>query len=339
MWLLLPVLCLAIVHISGNNVAVIPDMAGSLGHGSYISTILAYILLGMVIAAITAWIGVKTGQDLVVVAKCIYGTKGKKLLALTLLSISIPASALTGGYYAGEIVHLLMGIPQGVANFICLALFSLLAAGYGYSHELLKISNYIGLLLIPILIYLFFIQDLQFSSIVLAWDQVNWLLVLALTGYNVGGMWSAFVVETAAYLSQQGNKAIVLVILAKLVEGIFTLYVVYLVLSTGAHGPLAVTEVVGKVGGKTILYIFNIVLFCTFANTMAPAMLVNARQVSSLTGLSFWPALVLAASIVYMVSFVSFSLILSIMGYTALLMILFITYTAYFLHKYGMNQQ
>ena len=337
MWMLLSVLCLAIVHISGNNVAVIPDMAGTFGHDVYISTIIVYIILGIIMAAITAWIGVRAGQDLVVVARSIYGTRGKKVLALTLLAISIPASALTGGYYAGEIVHRLFGLPQGLAALLCLTLFSLLAVGY--SHELLKISNYIGLLLLPLLIVFFFLHEPQLNTVAIQWDQVNWLLVLGLTGYNVGGMWSALVVETAAYLSQKGRKAILLVILAKVVEGIFTLYMVYLVLSTGSQGPLALATVANEVGGDTMRYLFHIVLFCTFANTMAPAMLVNARQISCLTTLSFWPALLLATSIVYMVSFLHFSFILTLMGYMALLMILFIIYTAYFLHKYGMNQQ
>jgi len=337
MWMLLSILCLAIVHISGNNVAVIPDMAGTLDTTIYISTIIAYIILGIIIAAITAWIGVRTGQDLVVVARSIYGTRGKKLLALSLLSISIPASALTGGYYAGEIVHQWFGLPQGLAALPCLILFSLLAVGH--SHELLKISNYIGLLLLPILMAFFFTHDSQLNSVVIKWDQVNWLLVFGLIGYNVGGMWSALVVETAAYLSQKGIQAILLVILAKVVEGIFTLYMVYLVLSTGAQGPLALARVASAMGGDMMRYLFNIVLFCTFANTMAPAMLVNARQISCLTRLSFWPSLLLATSIVYVVSFLHFSFILSLMGYMAVVMILFIIYTAYFLHKYGMNQQ
>lgn len=337
MWMLLPVFCLAIVHLSGNNVAVIPDMAGVLGDDSYITTILIYVVLGSVIAAITAWIGVRSGQDLVVVSKTLYGTRGKKLLAMSLLSISIPASALTGGYYASEILHMFTGVPYWGSALVCLALFSLLAVGY--SHEVLKISNYIALLLIPILIFIFFLYDLQFNAVVLRWDHVNWLLVFGLTAYNVGGMWTAFVVEAGAFLSQRGSKAILLVVLAKLVEGIFTLCMAYLVLSAGTLGPLALTAVVSKVGGSTMVYIFNIVLFCTFANTMAPAMLVNARQVSCLTGLSFWPALWLAASIVYVVGFLNFSMILLIMGYTGLLMILFIIYTAYCLHKIGINQQ
>ena len=337
MWMLLPVFCLAIVHISGNNVAVIPDMAGILTPDIYISTIMAYIIVGILIAGITAWIGVRSRQDLVVVAKSIYGARGKKILALTLLSISIPASAITGGYYAGEIMYMLLDIPHSIAALICLVLFSLLAVGYSY--EFLKTSNYIGLLLIPILIFPFFVHDLQLNLFAIQWEQVDWLLVLGLTGYNVGGMWSALVVETAAYLSQKGNKAILLIILAKLVEGIFTLSLAYLVLSAGAYGPLALAAVISQTGGNNIGYIFNIVLFCTLANTMAPAMLVNARQISSLTGLTFWPALLLAVCTIYAVSFLKFSLIISLMGYTAIFMILFILYTAYFLHKYGIKQQ
>lgn len=317
--------------------ALIPDLADTLTNDSYISTVIAYLILGIIIAAITAWIGVRAGQDLVVVAKSLYGTSGKKVLALILLSISIPASALTGSYYAGEIIHLLIGLPQSVAAFVSLALFSLLAAGYSY--ELLKISNYVALLLIPIFIFLLFLHDLQLYLVVLKWDQVNWFLVLGLTGYNAGGMWSALIVEMAAYLSQKGSRTIVLIILAKFVEGIFTLCIVLLVLSTGTHGPLALAVVVSKIGGDAMIYIFNIVLFCIFANTMAPAMLVNARQVSSLTTLSFWPAMLLAASIVYGVSFLGFSLILSLMGYMTLLMILFIIYTAFLLHKHGINKQ
>ena len=337
MWMLLPVFCLAVLHLSGNNVAVIPDMVGVLSSDSYITTILTYVVLGSVIAAIIAWIGVRSGQDLVVVTKTLYGARGKKILAVSLLSISIPASALTGGYYASEILYMFTGVPYWGTALVCLTLFSLLAVGY--SHELLKISNYIALLLIPILIFIFLLLDLQFHAVTLKWDHVNWLLVLGLTAYNVGGMWTAFVVEAAAFLSQRGSKAILLVVLAKVVEGIFTLCMAYLVLSAGTFGPLALSAVVSQVGGVNMVYLFNIVLFCTFANTMAPAMLVNARQVSCLTGLSFWPALLLAATIVYMVGFLKLSMILLIMGYTGLLMILFIIYTAYSLHKIGINQQ
>lgn len=337
MWMLLPVFSLAIVHLSGNNVALIPDLAGVLGKDSYLMTIVAYLILGGFVATITAWIGVKSGLDLVSITKKSYGPRGKKILAICLLSISIPASALTGGYYASGILQLIFGIPYWVATFLCLVFFGLLAMEY--NHELLKLSNYIALLLLPILSGVCFLVDFQCSPVTLRWSGVNWLLVFALIGYNVGGMWSALLVETAAYLSPKGNKGILLVILAKIVEGSFTLCLGYFVLSAGTQGPLALAKMVGQASGGVLLPVFYVVLFCIFANVMAPAMLVNARQVSSLTGLTFWPALLLAISIVYMVSFFEVSQVLLVMGYSSILMILFISYTAYFLHKYGINQQ
>jgi hypothetical protein len=338
MWMILPICCLAILHITGDNVAVIPDMAGILGNKSvYISTLCAYIGFGLLFATILAWIGVKSGQELVVVIKDVYGVQGKKILAVIILSISLPASALTGGYYAGQILQTLTGIPYGLAILICLILFSLLAADYG--HFLLIISNYIGLLLAPIILALFFFQDIRLEFVMPSLSYINWLLVIGLLGYNVGGMWSILVVEMGAYLSQRGYMAILLVILAKSTEGIFTLLVAYLVLSVDTSGPLALSVIANQVGGATVVYIFNIVLFCTFTNTMVPAMLVNARQVSSITRVSFFPALLLAVIVIYIVSCMSFSRILLIMSYSGFIMMLFIIYTAYLLHKYSVNQQ
>lgn len=338
MWMILPICCLAILHIAGDNVAVIPDMAGILGNKNiYISTLCVYIVLGLLFATILAWIGVRSGQELVVVIKDLYGVPGKKILAVIILSICIPASALTGGYYAGQILQALTGIPYELAIVICLALFSLLATGYG--HFLLILSNYIGFLLAPMILILFFFHDLKLHFIIPSISNINWLLVLGLLGYNVGGMWSILVVEMGAYLSQRGYMAILLVILAKSAEGIFTLLVAYLVLSVDISGPLALSIVVHQVGGSTVMHLFNIVLFCTFTNTMVPAMLVNARQVSSITRTSFFPALLLAGLVIYIVSCMSFSRILLIMSYSGFTMILFIIYTAYLLHKYRINQQ
>lgn len=337
MWMLLPVFCLAIVHISGINVALIPDMSGVLGNDRYITNIIIYIIVGGSIAAIAAWIGVTSGLDLVGTTKKIYGPQGKKILAISLLATSIPASALTGGYYAGSIAQLLLGIPYWVSALVCLLLFSLFAVQF--NHELLKLSNYIALLLIPIFIFMIFSYNIQYLSFSLSWSHINWLLVLGLIGYNVGGMWLAFLVETATYLTQQGSRGIIVVVLAKLVEGIFTFGVAYLVLSVGIQGPIAIVALVSTKSGVIFTNLFYVVLLCTFCNVMAPAMLVNARQVSSLTGVSFWPGVIIATTIVYGVSFLEISMILSIMGYTSIIMILFIIYTAYFLHKYGINQK
>lgn len=337
MWMLLPVISLAMVHLSGNNMGLIPDMAGVLGDDSYLTNIILYIILGGGIATLTAWIGVTSGLDLVSITKNIYGPPGKKILAISLLATSIPASALTGGYYAGGIIQLLLGIPYWISVLICLLLFSLFTVQF--NHELLKLSNYVALLLIPILIFMIFSHNYQCTPFVLNWNHVNWLVVLGLIGYNVGGMWLVLIVEVAAYLAPRGNKGITLVILAKVVEGIVTFCLAYLVLSVGIHGPLAVATLVSNKSAVGVTYLFYIVLFCTFGNAMAPAMLVNVRQISSLTGLSFRPALLLATSLVYGLSFLKFSIILLIMGYTTVIMILFIIYTAYFLHKYGINQQ
>jgi hypothetical protein len=336
MWMLLPIFCLAVIHISGNNVALIPDLIGVLATESYIPTILVYVVLGGMIAGLTAWIGVKSGLDLVSITKVMYGPFGKKISACCLLGISIPASALTGGYYAGGIIQIFTGMSYWSSSFLCLVLFALLSIEA--NREVVKISNYIGLLLLPLLGYMYFLYDLQFFFPTLGWGPVNWLLAFGLVGYNVGGMWSALLVEAASYLAPKGNQGILVLILAKAVEGILTLVMVHLVLVAGTQGPLSLAGVVSVKSGPIVVAIFYGVLFCIFSNTMAPAMFVNGRQVSSLTGLSFWPALAVATGITYGLSFLKISLLLVVMGYTSILMILFITYTAYFLHKYGINK-
>lgn len=238
MWMLLPVCCLAILHIAGDNIAVVPDLAGVFTDKDfYISTVYTYIMLGIILAAIIAWIGVKSGQELVVIIKDLYGTRGKNVFALVILSICIPASALTGGFYSGLILQGFLSVPYGVATLISIMIFSLLTAGQ--FHQLLVISNYIGVLLVPIILSLFFSEDLIFSFITPSFGRINWQLVLGLLSYSVGGMWSILVVETAAYLSKKGYKAILFVMVAKFIEGIFTLLVAYLVLSRDIYGPLS----------------------------------------------------------------------------------------------------
>ena len=337
MWMLLPVICLSIVHLSGNNMGLIPDMVIILGNDSYLTNIIVYMILGGSLTILTAWIGITSGRDLVGVTKKIYGPFGKKILAIALLATSIPASALTGGYYAGSIVQLLLGLPYWLSSFACLLLFSLFAVQF--NHELLKLSNYIGLLLIPILVCIFLVCNFQYVTVSLKWSHVNWLLVLGIIGYNVGGLWLAFLVETTAYWAQQGNRGIIIVILAKIVEGLITLGVAYLVLSAGIQGPLAVATLVNTQSHTLFSNLFLVVLLCNFCNAMAPAMIVNARQISSLMTMSFWPGIIVSTTLVYGMSFLKFSMILAIMGYTSIIMILFIIYTAYSLHKYGINQQ
>lgn len=335
MWMIVPIFSLAMIHISGNNVALIPDLVGSLDGGQAMVSIVIAMIAGVIIAAVVAWIGVTTRQDLVAATKKRCGVFGKKIVALILLAVSIPASSLTGCYYAGGILKLLVGLPYWLAALVCLALFSFLA--FGWQRQLLQLSNYIGLLLLPLIILIFFLCDIRWHTISVRWIHINWPLVFALTGYNVGGMWLALLMETAAYLSQKGKGAIVIVMMAKILAAIITLCAALLVLSVGVQGPLALPAAVSQMHGASM--IFNIALFCTFVNVMTPAMLLNTRQMKSLTGLSFWPALFLTMILIYIISFMPFSLILSMMSYTGFFMILFIIYTAYFLHKYGINQK
>ncbi|NLP41248.1 MAG: hypothetical protein GX348_03475 [Veillonellaceae bacterium] len=336
MWILLPALCVAVAHIAGDNAALVPDMAAIVGPDIYITTIFAYMVFGSIIAGLAAWIGVKSGYELLVVIKRLFGCRGKKILAIAILAVCVPASALTGGYYCGWAIYKITGLTPTIVVPICLLVFSVLAAGY--ASELLKISNYISLSLVPIVIIMMFTRDLSSIGNINFSANVDWLLVCALIGYNVGGMRPVLIVETAAYLTQKGYKAIFLVIIAKLIEGIITLVMAHLVIVAQVHGPLALSGVYASTFGSNAVYLFDIILFCTFLNTMAPAMMVNAKQVSILTGVSFWPALLIASVLVFFGAFADFKTIIEVMSFTGLFMAVFIVYTAYFLHKNGIKQ-
>jgi len=336
MWILLPAISLAIVQIAGDNVAVVPDMASVIGTDIYSTIIVAYVFLGSFITGISAWIGVQTGQELIIVVKRYFGCTGKNTLAAIILATCIPASAITGCYFAGWVLHLLTGIPHIVAGLICLLFFSLIAAGYGF--ELLKLSNYLALFLLPIVGILFFQQEFTISQRFLDMGAINWPLVFALIGYNSGGMRSILVVEAAAILSKKGEKAVYLAVLSKIVEGLFTIGVAHLVLFAGAAGPLALAQVVQKFLGTMGFYLFNIILLCTFMNTMVPAMIVNTRQISLITNLPIRTSLGLSIVAVFLVSMVNFHTLLLIMSWAGLLTIGFLVYTAWFLHKRRINK-
>lgn len=336
MWLLLPAVYLAIAHIAGDNVAVVPDLAALSGTKIYITTLLAYMIFGSIIAGLLAWIGIKTGQELLVVVNRLFGCSGKKILAMAILGVCLPASALTGGYYSGWVFSQITGLPLAIGIPFSLALACILAIGHG--NELLKLSNYCGFLLVPLIIFTIISYEIEYLPSIQLGGSIDWVFVFALVGYNVGGMRPVLVVETAAHLSQKGWQAIYLIIIAKLLEGILTIVVAHLVILTGAQGPLALAGVFKKVWSIDLAFIFNLVLFCTFLNTMAPAMMVNAKQLSCLSGLNFRQAIILSAVIVCILSFTDFNIIIRILSCTGIIMAGFIIYTAYFLHKKGEKQ-
>lgn len=336
MWMLVPTLALALVQIAGDNIAVVPDMAVKIGGDIYLTILVAYLIIGSVATGIAAWIGVQTGQELMTVVRKMFGCKGKRALALIILAISVPASAITGGYFAGWVLHMLTGLPQPVATPLCLALFTLLAAGY--YHEVLKVSNYCALLLLPMVVLMLWQQETpvpQFHE----FGEINWPLVMALVGYNAGGMRPVLIVEASAIMAKKGAPVIYLAVMAKLVEGLFTIGLAHLVLYSQAVGPLALSRVANDLFGNSGALIFNFVMLCTIINTMAPAMMVNARQFSVLSGLMLWPSLALAFLIVYLASQFSFEVLLVLMSFTGIITISFLIYIAFYLHKQKRNQQ
>lgn len=340
MGVLLPALSLAIVHIAGDNVAVVPAMASLIGQGIYATVFLAYMIFGALLAGVSAWIGAKSGRELTAVVKRLFGRRGKLLLALSVLAVSLPASALTGGYFAGQLLLQLTGLPHVYAVPVCIIACSCLTAGYG--REFLHLSNYFGLLFIPATaIMLLTIVDtvaiVSFKQL-LAFDYISWPLVLALVGYNAGGMRAALVVEAGTYLAAKSHTGIYVAILAKFIEGFFTLLFAHLALSSGTTGLLPLPAVADKVFGSWLAAAFNGVLLCILINTMVPAMLVNTKQLSAVTEFTFWPALILSGLLVWCGSLVPLEIILMIMSVTGLVMTGFIVYVAYSLHKQQANK-
>ncbi|VBB06048.1 Hypothetical protein LUCI_1259 [Lucifera butyrica] len=336
MWMIIPALSLALAHIAGDNIAVVPDMAVLTGNGIYLTVFIAYFVLGCIVTGILAWIGMKTGLELQLIIRRYFGRCGKIVWAVTILAICIPASALTGCYFAGWILHESTGIEHSLGGLISLLLFSWLASGRW--PEVLKTSNYFALLLIPLIFILAVIHGVSVPSGPWYAGPINWWLVLALVAYNAGGIHSILVVEAAAHLYKRGNKAIWLTVIAKIAEGLFTFFVAGLVIGTGAQGPLSLMTLADQSFLAGLGGLFNIILFCVLLNTMVPAMIVNAKQIGILTNFSFRASLGIAAIAVWLISRIHFAIILSILSAAACLMILLIVYTMAYLHMYRQTQ-
>lgn len=337
MWMVLPAISLALVHIAGDNAGVVPDAAATGAGNIYLVIVLSYMVFGSLMTGVSAWIGARSGYELGVLVRRMFGCNGKRIFATAVLGVSIPASALTGGFFAGWLLAILTGIPQPLAMLLCLALFSFLASGRG--GELLAVSNYTSLLLLPLLLVMLFFTDVSGPVTLVGSGDIDWQMVLALIGYNAGGMRPALAAEAATCVSKKGGaKAVYLAVAAKFVEGILTLAMATIVLHSEAKAPLALAgaaySLLGPIGGM----LFGLILFTTFVNTMAPAMMVNARQTAVITGLGFWPSLGLATLAVFLVDQFEYQTILKIMAVGGLGMAGFIAYTAAYLHKYGVKQ-
>lgn len=339
MWMLFPALSVAILHIAGDNLVVVPDMAVAVGRNILIVIFLAYIVGGGIVSGISAWIGVKTGQELSIVIGNFFGCRGKKILAVAILMISVPASSLTGGHFCGWILQGFLGLPQYLAAFFALFLFACFAAGWG--EEILHCLNYGALFFIPMTLVMFGLMLPTPAPVAAGLNpmDINWPLVFALISYNSGGMRPPLIVETATYLAKRKMQGVFFAVLAKTAEGLFTLALAYLILEADVQGPLALSAIATKVFGISGELLYNLLLFCTLTNTMVPAMKVNGRQLSTLTGLNYPDSLVIAVAFVYLVNFFEVTFLLQFMASTGIIMFILIALTAYYIYKSGNNKQ
>ncbi len=145
-------------------------------------------------------------------------------------------------------------------------------------------------------------------------------------------------VETAAGMQKKKYGVILLVILANLLEGIVAVLMAGMVVETGAAGPLALINTMKIVFGEVVVKYLNIGLLIIFAGTMAPAMMVNAKQISVLSGLSWPTSFIIAYLMVYFLSLLGTEVILRVLSFSGLVTILFVMYLAYNLYKYGVKQ-
>lgn len=327
---------LSLLHIAGDNIAVVPDMTLIAGSSMYITVILAYLVFGAMLTGILAWIGVTTGQELNKVVTDCFGSNGKKYWALTTLMVCIPASSLTGGYFTGIIIHTSFGISVYYAIPVCIIIYSLLTSDLGA--EFLKISNSISFLFIPMIILLFYMNVHEYFIPDFSADNIDWVSVFALAGYNIGGMRSLLVVETSTYLFNKGYNGVYLSLAAKILEGVFTLSIVYLIISAGGCGPFVLLNAAMNIFSGNVSFIFSIILFCIFTNTMAPAMMVNAKQISILTNLPFNASLLIAGIAVCFFSFIHYYSLLIVICLGTIALIIFIIFTVLQLHKPGVNK-
>lgn len=331
MWFVVALSSLMVAGIAGDNIAVVPFLT-RMGTTIYGTIFWAYCIGGAVIAGLSAWIGMRTGRELPYVSRKVFGARGKSFLAVLILAVCLPASSLTGGIIAGQALACLTGLNMPLAALIFLLVTTFLAVRD--AAEVLHVGNFVAVSLLPVVLWMFW----QIPSGSISWDGIglwntDWRMVWALVGYNAGGMRPALWVEAAMYLKKKKIGVIFLIIGAKIAEGIFTLLIAALVLTAGTAGPLALSQNAGLLWGKTGQMMLLAVMLCTFASTMVPAMMVNARQLMTLFSIPYQWALLIALLLVWSGTLVSVDGLLGVIGGAGLGTVVFVTVTALFLHK------
>jgi hypothetical protein len=314
-WLFFTVLSLAVTNVAGDNIAVVPVMAAVLLEDIYGVILIAYFLIGAFLAGISAWIGSVAKDELPQTVEWSGGKSAKNLVTWAILGVCIPASALTGGFFAGYLLADIIGVSQKFGALLVLLMYSLFVL-YKNKRCVMWV-NALSLLTIPVLIMGCLLHNqlntgLQENYYV----QINkWTLVCALVGYNAGGLRPVLLAEAGTYLSCPWTAAGIAVA-AKWVEGIITLILAYSVVQSGAAGILPVGQILEMHWGLAGRMFFILSFFGIFFSCMVPAMAVNAHQIKGLTGMQCAYALTWALAIVLSITFLGLKIILGILAVT-----------------------
>lgn len=316
-WLFLTILSLAVTNIAGDNIAVVPVMAAVLQEDIYWVILLAYFGIGACLAGISAWIGAVTKDELPQTVEWSGGKPAKDLVTWAILGVCLPASALTGGFFAGALLADTIGISQKYGALLVLLVYSLFVL-YKNKKCVMWI-NLVSLLSIPIVLY----GCLQYNQLNLGIQenlhvQLNqWTLVWALVGYNAGGLRPVLLAETGTYLKCPWT-AVGVAVAAKWLEGVITLVLAYTVVESGAAGLLPVGQILETHWGMMGRNIFIISFLGIFFSCMVPAMAVNAYQIKGLTGMQCMHALLWALVIVLSITFLGLEILLGILAVTGM---------------------
>ena len=73
MYFLLQTLSLAFINMAGDNIGLVPDAGTWVSSKMYGITLAAYFILGPILGGIAAWLGAKSGADIISLTNKLYG--------------------------------------------------------------------------------------------------------------------------------------------------------------------------------------------------------------------------------------------------------------------------
>ena len=332
--MVLTALMAAITQTGGHSVAIVAAMAAVRGPEIIGTIIVAYFILGCAVAGLCAWIGVTAGRELMPAVTMLYGRQGKVLLAVLILAVSLPASAVTGFYLSGMIIHSLTGIFQPRAGFICLVIFTFLAAVI--SQEGLKVSNTLTLLLAPAIVLLGLGYSTGTPLPKVDSLGVNWIAVFALTAFHSCGIRILLAVETGAALKKKGCRGIILAAISKAFEGFIALVAAYGALIALAGAELVLSSV-SSASENTFFLLLSLFLMTAFTNVMVPAMTVSGRQITILCGFAGPVGVIAACIVIAAISLAGADFLILFLSLAGTVSLFFIIHTAWTLHRWALH--